>query len=669
MGRLVVIVVVIVSMTGCSLANPFVTRDLTVPGAPPPPKEPRASTPGKIPTLEEAYVYSADVKHAYRGAVRDQAKLEALLALGLIPLTAAAMGLGATGTAPDAVLALGFAGAAALGIGTWFSNRPRQLAWIAGLKAVTCAEDAMAPLNVPAALSEDLSRHATALGNALRDLEEASARLETEADHAKALRVGTDTSVRPMERAVSALRSLEEAARAELKDTQTVIAGAETTLRNGRELEQTLRTAGRKLVVAVSKITDEVDRLIVESARDPAALANVISGLGGTYRTITTVPEGIARTGAKDAAAARAPIPQAAPDGPGDRAKLEEIATRRDALAAALNDVRVQVARVAAARRPVADIVNSVVKDTPFDKLKSCGVEAGDLITAIAVDPAPPFVITKPGSVVFTIKGGLPPYGAGLASGPGGLSVAPAGPFSPVITASATKDTPDGDFAIEVRDSKNQSKLVTVKVESKPGEAPAGERTTSPPADALTQLAAKLNRDKPEVEAQGVKVPITGAKLSAKGDRVIVAIGEPRPGPDAKTERLTEAVRNKVIEEHAQGLGVKPEQVGFENADALVALGDRPAPQSACEPVRLSGRVSPDPVFNGLSEIDRRRVQAAVCLVGKQVDGLWGPITKGKVMEYQCRRKLPQDGVLTKDLAEELLTLRAGAIQRHCGSR
>ena len=676
MSRLVVIVAVIVSMMGCSFSSPFVTRNITVPGAWPPSGEPRPATPGKAPTLEEAYIYSADVKYAYRTAVRDQAKLETLLAVGLIPLTAAAIGVGATGGNPDLVLALGLTGAAALGLGNWLYNKPRQLAWVAGLKAVTCAEDALAPLNISPEMSAALSSHVTALREAVRGLEESIAKLETEADRAKALRDATDTSVPAVARAISALESVENAARAEVTDARAAVSAAEATLKTGGELEQTLRTAGRKLVVAVSKITDEVDRLVVESGRDPAALANVISGLGGTYRTITAVPEGVARTGAKEAAAAKpSSVPQARREDDSRRPAfdpllLEPIDFQQRALLGALEATRVQAARAAAARRLVGDIVNSVVKDTPFDKLKGCGVDAGDLITAVTVDPAPPFTITKPGSVAFTIKGGLPPYGVGLAAGPGGLNVAAAGPFSPVITASATKETPDGDFAVEVRDSKNQSKLVTITVVSRPADATDRQGGATGAADALTQLATRLDRDKPDVEAQGVTVKVTGAKVD--GNRVVLTIGQPRVAQGANTDGVARAIRDKVHAVHARDLALTPDQIAFDDPSPLAkdVLDARPQPQSACEPVRLGGPVRADPLFNTLSADDRKRVQVAVCLVGKQVDGIWGPITKGRVIQYQCSRRMSrQDGALSQQLVDELLKLDGGAIQRRCGAR
>jgi hypothetical protein len=477
-------------------------------------------------------------------------------------------------------------------------------------------------------------------------------------------------------RAIAALETVENAARAEVTDARAAVTAAETTLKTVGELEQTLRTAGRKLVVAVSKITDEVDRLVAEAGRDPAALANVISGLGGTYRTITAVPEGVGRTGAKEAAAAKpSSVPQARtiddPTRPraADPSVLQAIERQRGAVLSALEEVRVHLARTAAARRLVADAVNGIVKDTSVD-LKTCGVNAGDLVTALTVDPAPPFTITKPGSIAFTIKGGLPPYGVGVAAGPGGLNVAATGPFSPVISATATAETRDGEFAIEVRDSKSQSKLVTVKVESKPGAPAAPGAASTPPADALTQLATKLDRDKPEIEAQGVTVQITSAKVDDKD--VVVGLGKPRVGAGATTDGVARAMRKRIHELHAKDLAIAEEQIKFQDPAVLAkeALEAPSTPQSACEPVRLSGPVRADPLFTSLPEADRKRVQAAVCLVGDQVDGIWGPITKGRVMQYQCSQRLSrQDGTLAREQVDQLLGMDARAIRTRCGAR
>lgn len=98
----------VVMLTSCSLVDPFVTRKKP---APPPLTE--------LVSLTDAFDYAAKVKEAYRSALSDQAYLQSWLGIGLVPLTAAAIGLGATGSSPNTILSLGLAGASGLGIGTW----------------------------------------------------------------------------------------------------------------------------------------------------------------------------------------------------------------------------------------------------------------------------------------------------------------------------------------------------------------------------------------------------------------------------------------------------------------------------------------------------------------------------------------------------------------------
>jgi hypothetical protein len=675
MPRTAVVLVLIVSVAGCSLVDPFVTRDIAPPGLPAPAKPDKPKT--ETATLDEAFRYAADVKAAYRGAVRDQVQLQAWLGIGLIPLTAAAMGLGATGASPDAVLALGLTGASGLGIGTLLFNKPRQLAWVAGLKAATCAEDAMAPLKQPAGMTTEIKAAVGILRTELKNLETADAALETEIDLARSVRESADTTKPDLVRALKGLESLENAAGAEHKDVQGAVSAAEEALKSGVDLQQLLATSGQRLVVAVSKITDEVDNLVVETQKDPQALANIIAGLGGAYRAITTVPEGIARATDKDKekdkeskvkpqAGAAAVPPAATPE------ELKRVQDREDALQAGLNTVRAQRAKTAEARRAVADVVNSIVKDAPVERLKNCGVKTGDLVTALTVDPAPPFTIGKPGSLVFTIKGGLPPYGAGLAGGQSGLIVSPAGPFSPAITVLATKDTMEGQFAVVVTDSSSpsQTKTVPVTVSAGTDKKDADKKDADrKDADALTQLADKLTKDQPPVSANGVTVKITKAKVV--GDRVIVSIGDPQVGPDATTADAARAIRDKLAEDFGKPLGVAADKIAFEDPAPLAPEkleAKKSAPQSGCVDTAAASAPA-DPLFTTLPEDGRRRLQRAVCLTGQGpngVDGKWGPVTRGKVMLYQCRQRKPQDGVLTRDLVTELLSLNEEKIRQLC---
>ena len=71
-----------------------------------------------------------------------------LLGVGLIPLGAAALGLGVTGASATAITVVGLTGAAGYAEGQWLDSTPRQRAYIAGYNAVNCALEAVAPLDL-----------------------------------------------------------------------------------------------------------------------------------------------------------------------------------------------------------------------------------------------------------------------------------------------------------------------------------------------------------------------------------------------------------------------------------------------------------------------------------------------------------------------------------------
>ena len=144
MLRSLIALLALAATAGCSLVNPFVigpaARQAAIaPGG-------RAQNEPKITSVDDAKRYAAWVKGEYRGALGDQAQLQSWLGIGLIPLSAAAMGIGAAGGPGSAVLALGLTGASAFGTSMWLTNKPRHLAYVAGIKAVTCAVDAVESL-------------------------------------------------------------------------------------------------------------------------------------------------------------------------------------------------------------------------------------------------------------------------------------------------------------------------------------------------------------------------------------------------------------------------------------------------------------------------------------------------------------------------------------------
>ena len=145
------------ALSGCSLLNPHVTWER-------PPE-------GQSVTLQSAIDYANRAKVAYKEATGDQAMLTSGLGLGLIPLSAAALGLGITGANGDAITALGLTGAAGYSGATWLSSKPRQLVYIAGIKAMTCAVDAMIPLNLPPQDQTGLKNDLTTLNGVIADVQ------------------------------------------------------------------------------------------------------------------------------------------------------------------------------------------------------------------------------------------------------------------------------------------------------------------------------------------------------------------------------------------------------------------------------------------------------------------------------------------------------------------
>lgn len=670
MVRTVTVGLVLTTLSGCSLVNPFVARD----------RMPRPLPPAKTTSLSQALEYGEAVKDAYRGALRDQSQLLTWLGIGLIPLTAAAMGLGARAAAPDAVLGLGLGGASAYGIGTWLHHKPRQLAWAAGLKAVTCVQTVAAPLR--AANEEDLAKGLKDLQVALRTLSIAAGALETQADLAKAAMAGASSSQQPVVDARTALASLEEAARAELKDARAVTTAAEKALRSGEALQHTLASAGEMVAAAIARITDQVDAIVVETQRDPEALAAVISGLGSMYGKLTTVPEALATRDAKaalpppttpqglrlsdDAKAARESLTNE------EKQQRELLRKEEKALGDALRQFRTDLAELDGRRLAVSALVNPIVKESPLPKLKDCGVQRESVITALSAEPPSPLKLVKPGSVVFSVKGGVPPYEVTVASGVSGLVVTQS---RGTVTVAATKDTPAGQYGVSVVDATNKplEPHVTVAVEDK-----APSRATAEPSDAVKQLAERLSKATQPVTVDGVTVKIIGAEVD-KGGKVVATLEVTAVTVDAKTEGAYAAVKKKLLDEHGKGLDVPEGMLVLAPDDVLskVTLDKKkPAkptpptmPSTSCPDVQVTGVVKPDPEFEKLSPEKKKQLQRGLCLKDEAVDGLWGRITKGMVVRYQCATGAEKrDGILTAGQVKELLNVDPATITSRCSA-
>ena len=84
-----------------------------------------------------------------------------------------------------------------------------------------------------------------------------------------------------------------------------------------------------------------------------------------------------------------------------------------------------------------------------------------------------------------------------------------------------------------------------------------------------------------------------------------------------------------------------------------------------------SGDEAPPPAFFAsgvsVSPLKVAKIQAALCLRGNAIDGIWGQQTKQMLIKYQENKEMNnQDGILSEDLKSELLDLEGGEIGTRC---
>lgn len=378
-------------LAGCALLDPYPTR-------PPRPWQ----GPNAPPTLPDALAYSSTAKENLRGMLKENAELRSSLGVGLIPLGAAALGLGVTGGSTVAVTVLGLTGASAYGIGTWLQNGPRERAYVLGYNAIQCAED----LSIP--LSGDPTLRAAAEG-ALQQIDEHV----TTADVAVAavereIRAGqaSSTSVKLAEDSVSAARS--------------TLATALAARTRGAALLQDTHQAGLRLVSAVDRVMGQVDELIQKNQTDISALLTIVGGLGNVYGGLTAVPATMRNEPSK--VTQPRTEAQAGPRLPPTDAPLLD----------AVRALDIAVSAVAGDTRRLLDFVNPIVAGKPTKAIEICGVSEDALTTDLGVEPIAGLQFTrkKAESLTFKVTGGRKPFGATIASGAtDAFSVSPIVPF------------------------------------------------------------------------------------------------------------------------------------------------------------------------------------------------------------------------------------------------
>jgi hypothetical protein len=457
--RLICVAMASVWVSGCAVINPHET--LRRSSDPPPTK------------IVDGIKYADKAKAAYWQAIKEQSQLRSWLGIGLIPLGAAALGLGVTSGPPAAIAALGLTGAAGYGIGTWLESKPNQKAWLAGYSATTCAVDAILPL-LYVEMNQD------AINQDIGSLDTAITGLDSTLGAVRALLLEAG------EKPPGVIAEMVKLGRERATEGEAVRAAALETRTKAVRMKQEAAGAGASLKEAVDRISAQVSVQLIEATPDLSTLSSIVGGLAQSYGQFVRVPEGRPSGPAEAKAQGRSTNP-----------RIQKVADNLPTAIANLENA-IQVARTAIQR--VADTVNAVTAGKPIEKLRACGV-VDAIVAPMTIEPAGAIELEvgKTMTGARTIRGGAPPY---FVEPQGdtvdGLTVRKGDMNTAAFVVQITAKTPAGQYLLLVAEKSGQRVFVTVNV--KGGQLGAGAGPGTRPDGAAT---SNLPRVVEELESSG----------------------------------------------------------------------------------------------------------------------------------------------------------------------
>lgn len=491
-------------LSGCALVNPHVTL--------------RSSSGNPPTTITDGIKYADEAKAAYKQAIGQQSQLGSWLGIGLIPLGAAALGLGITSGNPAAITAVGLAGAAGYGVGTWLQSKPNQRAWLAGYNATTCAVDAILPLLYVEQNRTTIDRDIGALDGGITGLDKSLGELRTQL-----LAVG--------DKPPTDLIDLAKLGKQRLGEGEALRTAALETRGKAEKMKQEAAMGGASLKEAVDRISGQVSVQLVEASPDLQTLAGIVGGLAQSYGQFVRVPEGLgpARSGAK----AQATI---------EDAKLRE---QVEALSKAIGAVESAMLVAQTAMQRVADTVNAVTSNKPVEKLRACGVTEA-IVAPMTLEPAGAIELEtgRVATAARTIRGGAPPYFVEpQGDSVEGFTVRKGDMNTPAFVVQITSKTPAGQYLLLVSEKTGQRLFVPVNVKGAQGSAPPGEAAGTS-TSGLPKVAEELKKSHNltvELPNPAVTVMVVGADV-VEGRLVVDVTVKAKSG--ATTTGMVDAVKN-----------------------------------------------------------------------------------------------------------------------------
>jgi hypothetical protein len=431
-----------------------------------------------------AITYARDARAAYQTALGTEAQADAAVGASLITLSAVALGLGVADANRDALVGIGLLGGTAYSLRSWYRNKPAELAYLAGIKAIDCAIDAVQPYIDEEATQAKLDKNVNELRDLLPKAHAETARLDL------VLKLSPDSTVKTTEVAVLSA----------LGDT---LKRADLQLAQGEGMLADLSGIGRALVQTVNNIGDKVDAAVHDNLPELSALPALIQNLASASSIV--VP-------GLELKFNPATLKSPTFGTQGDEA-VKNRQAREGASLDAIFHLIGEVSRIDAIGGEIANAYARVEGKKASDRMKECGVDA---VVGMSVDPAS-ITMTTPDSdaqIDIHIRNGKSPYWARL-NGEGGSGVTVTSPIRggsdfPVTIAKGAK----GKVHAVVSDSAGHD--INVPITINPKEQSSGGEATdkNKPTDQDVTKASDTNLQKVATAALAAGVNVQSVQVS-----------------------------------------------------------------------------------------------------------------------------------------------------------
>ena len=585
--------------------------------------------------LDYAIAYADASYDAYESKLGEEFRRQQALSTGLLGIGAAVLGAGIGSAHRDVLVGLSLTGGVAYQLGSWNSNQGRLGIYLEGMKALSCAKMAVAPLR----LSKD----------SVKAMEKAREHSIQAIDG-----VASAAGLTAQALASSSNADLSQAARAELAELKPQLDQANALLGLAAGMAQRVDGAGAMLETKVDQIRALIDGALNNTLAQLSALPQLIGSISSYANVFAPGLKLDAMFASRISAINAAPAPGTAlaQSAQGTTGALAPPAD----LGAALGQLRAARIRLASSTAQLAGATDRPVAQAVQD-LKGCGVDDAKLGHALALDRSMlSFVAGEAGTAVVSISGGTKPYSVSLLDAPAkGLTVmAPAG--GAVVTVVADASTVAGkSYLIRVEDSTHASVLLTVQIQ-----AAAGGDAGAQSASASCAGIEKLSRPEACLLQSVLGVTVDGAA----GTNTCAAMKKNFPSAGGWSAVQPAVAKQKGLSAWPTDANTIYQHLSQGEVDACKKSSSGAQPVNATQSQGL-GPVPADPAA-ARNEVEKRMSHDDIAHVGAAL-GLTAPartFTPGlrdALMAYQRQAQRPASGSFDKDSLAELLKKAAGA--------